>query len=225
MQPMNHPDDERLAALAASEADAAADGSLVEHVSGCPRCAPMVEELRTLRSALAELPDITPSRPLRLLPHTPEPTARRSGWLSLLRGVTAPAMAVAILMIVVGALGTVVGTGCFACAGAGAPAPLNVGARAGAAAESGPAVPAALTPSGKSAAPVPSSQLDNGYGALRGTPSASPHPEELQSRTSTSRGPSTSNPRPPFDVLLGAGVVLLAAAFLARGYVRRRTPV
>jgi len=222
MQPMNHPDDERLAALAASEAGAVADGALVDHVSGCPRCAPMVEELRTLRSALAKLPDIAPSRPLLFLPSTPEPRATRSRWLGLLRGLTAPAMAVAILMIVVGAFGTVVGTGCFACTGAAAPAPLNVGASAAADAESGPAVPAAGRPSVKVSPPVPSSQLD--FGALRGTPAASPDRAEFQSRTSTSPSPSTGSTRPPFDVLLGAGVVLLAAAFLARGYVRRRAP-
>ena len=53
-QQPNHPDDERLAALAASEPEAIADGPLVTHVSGCSRCNPIVEDLGTLRSALAD---------------------------------------------------------------------------------------------------------------------------------------------------------------------------
>src|SRR4029077_12678716 len=117
MQQSSHPDDERLAALAGYEPDAVADSSLVTHVSACSRCAPMVEELRTLHSALAELPDVQPSRPLRFLPAVPalpagrppppplslpavpDPAGSGSRWVGLLRGLTGPAMAAAILLI------------------------------------------------------------------------------------------------------------------------------
>src|SRR4029077_1845925 len=120
MQQSSHPDDERLAALAGYEPDAVADSSLVIHVSGCARCAPMVEELRTLHSALAELPDVQPSRPLRFLPAVPEPAGSGSRWVGPLRGLTGPAMAAAILLIVVGAFGTALSNGIGLTSSAGA---------------------------------------------------------------------------------------------------------
>ena len=53
------------------------------HVSSCVRCTGLVEELGALRASLAELPDLRPHRPLRLLPEV-EPSARRvdrlGGW-------------------------------------------------------------------------------------------------------------------------------------------------
>ena len=56
MQHQIHPDDERLAALAGGDPDAAADAELSAHVDSCSRCSDFVDELATLRSALAELP-------------------------------------------------------------------------------------------------------------------------------------------------------------------------
>ena len=77
-----HPDDELLAAYAGGDADALADGSLVAHLATCDRCGPLVDELSMLRGALAELPDLAPSRPLRLIPPVAEPAARaRGSWL------------------------------------------------------------------------------------------------------------------------------------------------
>ena len=64
----NHPDDERLSALAWHDADAAADTKLTLHVSSCDRCAALVNELGALRAVLADLPDVAPSRPLRFIP-------------------------------------------------------------------------------------------------------------------------------------------------------------
>ena len=64
----NHPDDERLSALAFRDTDASTDTSLTAHVSSCDRCTDLVNELGALRASLAELPDIQPSRPLRVLP-------------------------------------------------------------------------------------------------------------------------------------------------------------
>ena len=64
----NHPNDERLSALASRETDATADATLTAHVSTCPRCTDLVTELGALRAALADLPDLAPSRPLLLLP-------------------------------------------------------------------------------------------------------------------------------------------------------------
>ena len=231
MQP-NHPDDERLAALAASETDAVVDSSLVTHVAGCPRCGPMVDDLRTLRSALAELPDITPSRPLRFLPVLPEASRQRLGWLGLLRGLTTPAMAVAVVLILVGAIGTM-GGGLGSLGSAGA-APVSGDLNAAAGRASGAPVPAAQQPgasksregSGATSAPTPALPLSGNFGG--GSPTAS----ATDQRTRSLYQPSTKGSAEtltadsggaPFGWLLGAGVILLAAAFVARGYVRRRS--
>jgi hypothetical protein len=101
MQNTPHPDDELLAAYAGGDADALADASLTAHLSSCDRCRPLVDELSLLRGALAELPDLAPSRPLRLIPPVPTTTARGS-WL---RRLTAPAMAAGAGLVLVGAVG------------------------------------------------------------------------------------------------------------------------
>lgn len=104
MQNLPHPDDELLAAYAGGDSDALADASLVAHVTACDRCFPLVSELSLLRDALAELPDVAPSRPLRLIPPVPAPAApaARGSWL---RRLTAPAMAAGAALILVGAVG------------------------------------------------------------------------------------------------------------------------
>ncbi len=234
MQQPNHPDDERLAALAASEADALADSSLVAHVSGCPRCAPMVEELHTLHAALAALPDVQPSRPLRFLPPVPEPTTRVPRWLGFLRGFTAPAMAVAVLLIIVGAFGTVTSSGLGL--GAGSTASRDLANARGA--YGVPAAAASESSKGQSdhlsSSPSPAYQVSAGRGAsgsakasaTPATASASPtHDERFQAYGSnTPSGVGGTEPlQPPFGLILGAGVVLLAVAFVARGYLRRRS--
>jgi hypothetical protein len=104
MQSLPHPDDELLAAYAGGDPDVVGDAPLVAHLSACDRCRPVVDELSLLRTALGELPDLAPSRPLRLIPpvSTPvTPVARRS-WL---RRLTAPAMAAGAGLFLVGALG------------------------------------------------------------------------------------------------------------------------
>lgn len=106
MQNELHPDDERLAAFAGGDADALADRALVEHLTACDRCQPIVDELTLLRGALAALPDLAPSRPLRLIPPVPEPTAPRAGRLEWLRRLAAPAMAAGAGLVLVGAIGT-----------------------------------------------------------------------------------------------------------------------
>ena len=87
MQHPTHPDDERLAALAGGDPEVASDAALRAHVDSCDRCADIVRELGSLRTALAELPDLVPSRPLQLLPPVAEPrAAARGGWLRRLAG-------------------------------------------------------------------------------------------------------------------------------------------
>jgi len=100
-----HPDDERLAAYAGGDSDALADASLVAHLSACDRCRPIVDELSLLRAALAELPDVAPSRPLRLIPPVSEPATPAAGPLAWLRRLTAPAMAAGVGLVLIGAVG------------------------------------------------------------------------------------------------------------------------
>jgi len=232
MQHLNHPEDERLAALAASEPDALTDSSLVSHVSGCARCAPMVQELRTLHSALAELPDIRPSRPLRFLPAVPERASHGFPWLGVLRGITAPAMAIAVLLIVVGAFGTAFSNGVGFMGSAGAAPELNQ-TLSGAQSSGGGAATVPL-PAGKSAAAGASAVPGSAQFQSRGTPGASATPSLVPSNhdaaaaghslSAVSRGATeVDTGRPPYALMLGAGVVLLAAALVTRGYVRRRS--
>lgn len=104
----NHPDDERLTALAWREPDATADEGLTSHVTGCPRCTATVDDLGGLRAALADLPDVAPQRPLRLLPpveaNGSPATDRLGGWA---RRFFAPVMASGAALALVGAIGTV----------------------------------------------------------------------------------------------------------------------
>ena len=103
----NHPDDERLSALASGDTDATADASLTDHVSSCHRCTELVTELGALRAALSDLPDLAPSRPLQLLPPVeaaPAGTADRlGGWA---RRFFAPVLASGAALALVGTIGT-----------------------------------------------------------------------------------------------------------------------
>lgn len=102
--PNRHPDDERLSALAGDDPEASADQALMTHLAGCERCRSFVGELTALRGALASLPDMTPPRPLRLLPPVPEP--RPATTAGVLRRLFAPALAAGILLSVVGGVGS-----------------------------------------------------------------------------------------------------------------------
>jgi len=100
----NHPDDERLSALASRDDDAAADTSLSDHVAACERCTAMVADLSVLRTTLADLPDIQPSRPLRFLPPVGEAPAA-AGAVGWVRRLFAPAMTAGAALALVGVVG------------------------------------------------------------------------------------------------------------------------
>jgi hypothetical protein len=100
-----HPDDERLAAYAGGDRDALDDPSLVSHLAACDRCRPLVDELSFLVGSLAELPDVAPSRPLRLIPPVWDTALPAAGSVSWLRRLTAPAMAAGAALFLVGAVG------------------------------------------------------------------------------------------------------------------------
>jgi len=100
-----HPDDERLSALASRDDDTVADATLTSHVATCARCTDLVGELGVLRASLAELPDLQPSRPLRLLPPAADaPVA--TGAAAWVRRLFAPALTVGAALAMVGLVGT-----------------------------------------------------------------------------------------------------------------------
>ena len=108
----NHPHDERLAALASADADATGDDTLAAHVAACVRCAETVAELGALRASLADMPDLRPSRPLRLLPDATSDGGsapdgdRLAGWV---RRVFAPLATAGATLALVGLIGTTMG--------------------------------------------------------------------------------------------------------------------
>jgi anti-sigma factor RsiW len=103
----NHPHDERLSALASGDAEAVADAVLSEHVASCRRCADTVGELGGLRASLAELPDLRPHRPLRLVPAVEDADRSRAdrvgGWA---RRFFAPVLTAGAALAMVGLGGT-----------------------------------------------------------------------------------------------------------------------
>lgn len=111
-----HPDPERLAALAGADPDALSDRELSAHVAECAVCGGQVRDLKVLRAALAELPDLVPSRPLRLLPPVPEST-QSAGWRIGLRRAFAPLAVAGMVLLLVGGVGA---TGVLGPADAGA---------------------------------------------------------------------------------------------------------
>jgi anti-sigma factor RsiW len=170
-----HPDDERLAAYADADRDVLDDRSLHEHLAGCARCFDLVADLTSLRSALAELPDIAPSRPLRLLPPAPVVTPSR-GELPWLRRLVAPTIAVGIGLMVVGGVG--VGTaGLFRQSGAS----LLSGEAAGG------------SPRASSAGQQPAAESSSTDSMDRGNPSAAFGGRTSQVPAPTSVAPSASH--------------------------------
>ena len=122
----NHPHDERLSALASLDDDASADASLTEHVSSCVRCTDLVNELGALRVSLAELPDLVPHRPLRLLPEAADVASRpdrAGGWA---RRFFAPVLTAGAALAMVGLVGTA-GPALNGMASSGAAAPEDAG--------------------------------------------------------------------------------------------------
>ena len=234
MQHQIHPDDERLAALAGGDPDAAADAELSAHVDSCSRCSDFVDELATLRSALAELPDLVPSRRLQLIPPVAEPRAAASG--GFLRRLAAPVMAAGFGLVLVGAVGT---SGILNWAAGSASAP---GTQAGLESVDDASSPvSAEVLSGDQKSPVPDrSRATYSAGELDGAASAS----GSDSRFNATRSPmdplpaqpgaseetvtelggardgsgglfSVTDARLPWLVVLGLGVgVLLAGVFL-----------
>jgi hypothetical protein len=216
-----HPDDERLSALAAADHDAATDRDLVDHVSSCLRCTEIVDDLRALRTALTELPDLVPSRPLQLVPPVLEPeiAPSRRRWL---RRLMAPVAAAGLVVAIVGAAGTAGILGVPAGAPSASDVEASSGGRAADKSPQGESESADLPEvSGRTQAPAFSNRSPTG--------SSSPDEASAQPHRSTDRAasprqspagelPSSGNggPPSPWLIVLVAGLAVTGGALAAR---------
>jgi hypothetical protein len=236
----NHPDDERLSALASRDTDAIADARLTTHVSSCIRCTELVTELGALRLALADLPDLQPSRPLQLVPPVAADHAvdRLGGWA---RRFFAPVLVSGAALVLVGVIGTAApGLGGMAQSGA-APQHESVVASStpaerDLAAASEPAAPQEYAGASAGAPAAGSAQGGEAAGAPSQRAEASDGVRAFSSDdglaaldAGTDRDETSSAPadleagRSPWPMVLFAGVALIVAALLARWILAPRT--
>jgi len=229
----NHPDDERLSALASRDTDATADARLTAHVSSCIRCTELVSELGALRIALADLPDLRPSRPLQLVPPEEADHAvdRLGSWA---RRFFAPVLVSGAALVLVGVIGTAnpsftgqaetgaepSATGFREAAGAGSLASPEDDGDTALNSDASDA-PAAVA----SGVPAPGT-ADGGDGGSRESLLAEPSPE-TQTLGSEDGLPAAGyddrsaralldSSRSPWPMVLFAGVALIIAALLMR---------
>ena len=213
----NHPHDERLSALASGDADAIADESLTSHVDSCARCAETVTELGALRVSLAELPDLRPSHPLRLLPAVTDAadTAgapagaadRLAGWV---RRAFAPALTAGAALAMVGLVGTAAPAAMQATGGGDAAAP-DAQAEEAPGAEMAPL----STDGGRGGTNTDHAEAGEG-GTVAGesVPAAQDH-----SREDSSEALTGLSDRSPWPMVLFSGVALVIATLLLRWIV------
>jgi hypothetical protein len=229
MQHESHPHDERLAALAGADREAIDDRALRDHVASCDRCGAVVDDLALLRSSLAELPDLQPSRPLQLLPPVAAPAAPRRGVLGTMRRLSAPALAAGAGLILVGVIGTTGVLEKLAINAASAPlfsdSAENVTEYGASPAASDGSVRGINDGSEKSFVPsVPGSLHSTG----RPTPTSddtaarSPSPREVEPAQGPLSTPGPDTSRLPWLLVLSAGVVLVGGSLLLRFTVQPR---
>jgi hypothetical protein len=182
-----------------------------------------IDELTLLRSALAELPDLVPSRRLRLLPPAPEPRATSTaGWL---RRLSAPIMAAGLGLVLIGAVGTSGMLDGFAPAGGAAVfAPVGQDLREGA----GDVAPTASarvpeptgsrlgTADGLGSQPPPT-VVDNSGSASGASPSATVRAPAAPTASAADLGSlGTDQSAAPWLALLLAGVAFVVAGGVLR---------
>jgi hypothetical protein len=234
MQDQIHPEDERLSALAGGDPEAAGDAALRAHVEGCQRCASLVRDLGELRVALAQLPDLPPSRPLQLIPPVPEPVATGAGggWL---RRLAAPAMAAGLVLAVIGGAGF--GVVSLSGLGAAGAAPAYREDTAGDAADVPEALASAepeLDPNdrGSGRPLVQPGSLSHGPSA-RGSAAATPADSPVVERHGGGQGADEAgdqlaatgvdfNEPGPWLAILAAGVALLLLGLMMRAAISPR---
>jgi hypothetical protein len=217
-----HPSEERLAAFAGADPDATSDRELALHVPACPRCQEVVADLVALRAALAELPDLAPSRPLRLLPPVAEPRPTVAQRLAGIAHRTfAPLLAAGAGLVLVGAVGGIGSLG--APSPASAPAGATPGAGDGAAELSDETTPTPRerddSPLSGAASPQPDLVRPGALASPRSQSGAEDQgtaaPEQVM------RGPMSQS-GPPWAGLFVAGAALIGVALTLRFVVAPR---
>lgn len=213
----NHPDDERLSALASHDDDATTDAALASHVSICARCTETVTDLRALRASLADLPDVAPSRPLQLLPAVSDaPVAPGGGWI---RRLFAPALTAGAALAMVGLIGTVDPF-------AGMASSAGSAQDTDGAAEAAASQPQRVLSSRGAAAPAAGGETDSYGQGAEASPSGvagrdeSEAPSEEMGSAGGDLGAGTDRQLPaersPWPMVLFAGVALMVGAALLR---------
>jgi len=206
-----HPDDERLSALAAGDTEATSDATLNAHVTSCDRCADAVRELGVLRAALADLPDIAPHRPLRLLPpveaETPSAADRLGLWA---RRLFAPALTAGAALAMVGVVGTAFPTLGGLASGGAAYAPSERTAL-----EAAASAPAADSSVGQEiAAPFASGDAAGTGEAAGGATTLGVEDEDVS--RDAGQADALFADRSPWPMVLFAGIALMIGAALLR---------
>jgi hypothetical protein len=229
----NHPDDELLAAFADADPEATGDAGVSTHLATCDRCSTLVDDLRGLTTALASLPDLEPSRPLRFVPPAAGPRpgfADRVG--GVIRGIFAPALTAGAALALVGAVGTAAPAFSGAAGGA-APqaldaqqevAPESSGETRDGAEPSAAAAPAASEPAatedlstlggeaGQSSAPG----FANADPSADETPMTAERVDETAADEADEVFTATGDDRPIWPMLLFTGVAIIVATLLLR---------
>lgn len=209
----NHPSDERLSALASADADATGDTELGSHVDACARCTETVTELGALRASLADLPDLRPSRPLRLLPEAveePSPaTDRLAGWV---RRVFAPVLTAGAALAMVGLVGTAVPL-----AGSGDSAGGEAEAQIEVAESAGSGIGGENAPLASDRVAAPGAEDDGADGDTFGLQSAG---ADTRQDAETDEGAfGIPAERSPWPMVLFSGLALVVGALLLRWIV------
>lgn len=206
-----HPDDERLAALAAGDGDAV-DAATREHVDGCSRCAEVVHEVSALRAVLAELPDLAPHRPLRILPPVEAARDRATDSIGVwVRRMFAPVLTAGAALAMVGMVGTAL------------PA-MQQGASGGAPDAAFEAQVASDAPGADEGAtemiPFATTEADDGTAAGGGTTLEASAPpadaRDVTADTALEEGGPLPASRSPWPMVLFTGVALMIGAVLLR---------
>jgi hypothetical protein len=208
--PEQHPKDERLAAFAGADQTVMTEAALRDHVEACPRCASTVSELRALRSVLGELPDLVPSRPLRLVPPVEaRPASRAGGWM---RRLFAPTLLAGLALTVIGGVGSVAPLLPF-----GVSTALRAPEHFGAAGQPEPAAATAQPGAGGGAAAAPGASASSAEDTSS-TPDRDATGQFFRGVGSEDAGRSLM----PWAALLGLGLLLIVGALLLRYVIQPR---
>jgi hypothetical protein len=230
MDHMHHPDDERLAAYADAPVPDEGSADVGAHVAACGRCRRLVDDLRTLRASLAELPDVAPSRPLRFLPPVAPAPVKPAGFGDLVRRLFAPAMIAGGTLVLVGSVGMAATPGGLASmsggaaqegadngVGGGAPAAPSAGGEETYVLTASPAAEGVANPDSRSGEPAVAGASDAAASEAGGRSSSTGDGSETSQLT-------LSAPMLPWMAMTIAGGILLILSLLVRWTFIPRAP-